>query len=243
MAGTTTEHVDTSSRLSREEAERHAAAEMEKLFDRVPKARAFHDGTFMEREYYARHLLETIVRIRLNNEVDTYCLHRISIGQNKLAATLATYLAEEFGHDDMFLADLRRFGISAPEVERARPFHSTELLIGYMYYAIDHEGPLATMVWNWFVEWYSDRYNLVITRSAAKRFGEEMVRGSMRHIGVDDNEDHVGLMFKTIEQAMRSSEDGERAKRYLTHFVRLVGDYFQELHVYAEQRTPAPVTA
>ena len=243
MARLAPDHIDAASRLSREEAERHAAAEMEQLFQRVPRARAFHDGTFMEREYYARHLLETIVRIRLNNEVDTYCLHRISIGQNKLAATLATYLAEEFGHDDMFLADLRRFGISAEEVERARPFHSTELLIGYMYYAIDHEGPLATMVWNWFVEWYSDRYNLIITRAAARTFGEEMVRGSMRHIGVDDSEDHVGLMFKTIEQALRSEGDGERARRYLTQFVKLIGDYFQELHLYHEHRTSAPVSA
>ena len=232
-----------SARLTREDAEGHAASEMEKLFQRVPRARGFHDGTFTEQEYYARHLLETIVRIRLNNEVDTYCLHRISIGHNRLAATLATYLAEEFGHDDMFLADLQRFGISRQEVDQARPFHATELLIGYMYYAIDHEGPLATMVWNWFVEWYSDRYNLVITRAAAQRFGDEKVRGSMRHLDIDDSEDHVGLMFKTIEQAMQSPADGERVKRYLTNFVRLVAEYFQELHEHCERRVAVPVSA
>jgi hypothetical protein len=214
----------------REQLEEVTAAQMELLFERVPGEREFHEGKWIDRQYYQRHLLETILRIRLNNEVDAYGLYKIGYKDNKLAATLARYLAEEYGHEGMFLRDLERFGLSKAEVDAVRVFPSTEKLIGYLYFAINQHGPLPTMVWNWFVEWYSDRYNGVITDHAAEVYGAEMVRGSHAHIAYDESHDHDDLMWSAVERAINGWGDYATAENYLVNFIALIGDYFRELY-------------
>jgi hypothetical protein len=214
----------------RDQLEKVTAARMELLFERVPGTREFHEGKWIEPQYYQRHLLETILRIRLNNEVDAYGLYKIGYKDNKLAATLARYLAEEYGHEGMFLRDLERFGLSKDQVDATRVFPATEKLIGYLYFAINQHGPLPTMIWNWFVEWYSDRYNGVITDHAAEVFGSEMVRGSHAHIAYDESHNHDDLMWSAVERAISGWGDYETAENYLVNFIDLIGDYFRELY-------------
>lgn len=207
-----------------------AEREMQRLFARVPSAKDLHEGKWLSTEYYRRHLLETVLRIRLNNEVDAYALYKIGYKDNKLAATLARYLAEEYGHEEMFLRDLKKFGMEKSEVDSTPPFETTKQLIGYLYLAINEDGPLPTMVWNWFVEWYSDSYNKRITQSAAESCGDEMVRGSMAHILYDESHDHDDLMWRTVEQAVKRWGGEAKALHYLSRFVHMIGDYFQELY-------------
>lgn len=214
----------------RERLEKAAHDAMEDLFERVPKAREFHAGEWIDREYYQRHLIETVLRIRLNNEVDAYGLYKIGYRDNRLAATLAQYLAEEYGHEELFIRDIARFGVSKEELDATSVFPSTEKLIGYLYFAINRHGPLPTMVWNWFVEWYSDRYNGVITDHAAETYGSQMVKGSAAHIQYDESHDHDDLMWSAVERAISGWGDYETAERYLVNFVDLIADYFTELH-------------
>lgn len=214
----------------RERLEKAAHDAMEDLFERVPKAREFHAGEWIDREYYQRHLMETVLRIRLNNEVDAYGLYKIGYRDNRLAATLAQYLAEEYGHEELFIRDIARFGVSKEELDATNVFPSTEKLIGYLYFAINRHGPLPTMVWNWFVEWYSDRYNGVITDHAAETYGSQMVKGSAAHIQYDESHDHDDLMWSAVERAINGWGDYETAERYLVNFVDLIADYFTELH-------------
>jgi hypothetical protein len=214
----------------RDELEKLASTGMERLFSEVPKARDFHEGTWIDKDYYRRHLVETVLRIRLNNEVDAYGLYKVGYKDHRLAATLARYLSEENNHEGMFLRDLERFGLSKADVDATRPFPSTEYLIGYMYFSINNNGPLPTAVWNWFVEWYSDQYNPVITKHAAEVFGDDMVKGSHAHIAYDEAHDHDDLMWSTVDRAVKGWGDFDTAKRLLTNFIDLVALYFKELH-------------
>ncbi|MFJ7625098.1 hypothetical protein ACIQZN_01250 [Streptomyces sp. NPDC097595] len=216
--------------MSRQQLEKLAAEQMEELFRKAPQAREFHAGTWFDREYYERHLIETVLRIRLNNEVDAYGLYKIGSKDHRLAATLAQYLAEENNHEGMFLRDLKRFGIEKEQVDAMRPFRSTDYLMGYLYFAINEQGPLPTAVWNWFVEWYSDQYNPVITRKAAAELGAEMVKGSQAHIEYDESHDHDDLMWSTVERAIRGWGDFASAERLLCNFVDLIRLYFTELY-------------
>jgi hypothetical protein len=216
--------------FDRETLERRAAELMEEQFARVPKMREFHAAQWTEREYYVRHLVETVLRIRLNNEVDAYALFRVGSKDDVLAANLARYLAEEYGHEHMFLRDLGRFGLDREAVDAIGVFPSTEQLMGFLRLAADTAGPAPTTVWDWFVEWYSDRYNGVITDHAAEVYGAEMVRGSKTHIAYDDSHDHDDLMFETVSRAVSTWSTSDRALRYLDTYVRLVGDYFAELY-------------
>ena len=216
--------------MLRDEMEKVAAAQMERLFANAPKAREFHEAGWMDRDYYTRHLVETVLRIRLNNEVDAYGLYKVGFKDHRLAATLARYLAEENNHEGMFLKDIARFGLTKADVDAMRPLASTEYLIGYLYHSINNDGPLPTTVWNWFVEWYSDRYNPAITKGAAEAFGEDMVRGSHAHIAYDESHDHDELMWSTVERAVEGWGDFATAERHLVNFVDLISLYFTELH-------------
>lgn len=214
---------------TRSEMELLAKQEMEKLFNKVNFAKEFHQGESIDKNYYKRHLIETVLRIDLNNEVDAYSLYKLGYSDSFLSQKLSEYLAEEIGHDSLFLHDLKKQGVDKEEVEKTSPFFSTQLLIGFLYYSIKQDGALPTMVWNWFVEWYSDTYNMTITKKAAEEFGNDNIQGSLKHLSVDEEEDHVGLMYSTVEHAMKTEEDGIKAQEYLKKFVELVGMYFQEL--------------
>lgn len=214
----------------RDDVESLLVREMERMFDTVPFTREFHAGTATDADYYRRHIVEIILRIRLNNEVDAYSLYRMGSRHDRLAQKLARYLEEEYGHDAMFLQDARRLGLSREEALSTPPFFATDLLIGFLYHSIDVDGPMPTMVWNWFVEWYSDRYNERITCKAEEHLGRDVVRGARAHLAFDEDEGHVELMFSTVADVVRSGRDAEKVKQYLVRFVRLVGMYFQELH-------------
>lgn len=218
------------SQFTVEQAKNHATQQMEKLFARVPFSKDFHTGVASHPEYYKRHLMETVLRIRLNNEVDSYCLYKIGYKNNKLAVKLAKYLAEEFGHENFFLQDLKGLGVEKETLDATPPFFSTQKLIGYLYHSINQDGPMPTMVWNWFVEWYSDTYNKTITERATNVVGEKGTKGFKKHIEFDEEHDHISLMFGTVEQTVNSPADHQKVKDYLTNFVELIGEYFQELH-------------
>ncbi|MEM5388913.1 hypothetical protein AB4Y32_33945 [Paraburkholderia phymatum] len=211
--------------------EQVAEQAMKQIFATSPETAAFHRGDWIDSEYYRRHLVETVLRIRLNNEVDAFALYKISYKDNVLAQFLARYLAEEYGHDGLFLRDIEKFGLSAADVDRTAPFHSTDKLIGYLYLSIGRDGPLPTMVWNWFVEWYSDRYNKVITEAAARAFGHDYVRGSLGHIHYDESRDHNERMWVALQRAIDNWGGTEKAETYLCHFVELIHEYFDELLV------------
>lgn len=217
-------------KLDRPRLEKLAADLMEAQFQRVPKMREFHAGEWIDRDYYIRHVIETVLRIRLNNEVDTYALFKVGSKDDALAANLAKYLAEEFGHETMFTRDLKKFGLSAEELETYEVFPTTKQLMGYLRLAADDRGPAPTTVWDWFVEWYSDRYNQIITNKATEVYGKEFTRGKQAHLDFDESHDHDELMFRTVSRAVESFGSAEKAYSDLTTFVNLIGDYFAELY-------------
>lgn len=227
-------------KLSFEQAKSLSLIEMEKMFCQVPFTREFHTGEKTELNYYIRHVIEIILRIKLNNEVDAYSLYKIGYKDNLLSKKLATYLSEEYGHEAFFMSDLKSLGISEDQVNKTTPFFSTKKLIGYLYFSIMQDGPMPTMVWNWLVEWYSDTYNMIITQKAAKEFGRDKVLGSLKHLSFDESHDHLSLMFSTIEATVKSQEDAEKVKTYIANFINLIGEYYQELYdsTLAENKSP-----
>ena len=216
--------------LDRKRLEGLAEELMERQFARVPKMRELHAGEWTDREYYVRHIVETVLRIRLNNEVDTYALFKVGSQDDTLAARLAKYLAEEFGHEGMFTRDLAGLGYSVEQLNATPVFPSTNKLMGYLRLAADTRGPAPTTVWDWFVEWYSDRYNQIITNKVRDTYGAEFTRGAQKHLDFDQSHDHDELMFRTVSRAVERFGTAEQAYADLETYVDLIGDYFTELY-------------
>jgi hypothetical protein len=210
--------------------EQRAALGMERIMATVPFTREFHEGTATHRGYYTRHMIEAVLRIRLNNEADAYCLFKISKCLNRPATQLVQYLAEEYGHDEILAQDLVAFGVTEHELAATPPFFATELLMGYLRYAVDQDGPLPTFVWNWFVEWYSDRYNPGIVARAREEFGPESVHGTTQHLELDKELDHEAGIGAALAALLDTQAEIERALLYIDRFVQLVAWYFNELY-------------
>lgn len=217
-------------KITNKEAEIFFINEMEKMFNTITYAREFHSGQSTDFEYYKRHVVEIILRIKLNNEVDAYSLFKIGYKDNFLSKKLATYLSEEYGHEAFFMNDLVAMGMTEKQVQEAVPFFSTQKLIGYIYYSIMQDGAMPTMVWNWLVELYSDTYNMTITKKFGDEYGNDKVRGSLKHLAFDEKHDHLSLMFSTVLATVKNPEDIEKIKMYIANFVDLIGDYYQELY-------------
>jgi hypothetical protein len=216
--------------LDREHFENLAAQFMGRQFERVPKMRELHAGTWTDRDYYIRHLVETILRIRLNNEVATYALFRVGSSDDTLAASMAKYLAEEFGHEAMFTRDLAAFGVSTEELNSTSVFPSTAKLMGYMQLLANREGPAPTTLWDWFVEWYQDRYNPTIVAKAAEDLGQDVVRGWQGHIRFDESHSHDDLTWRATSRAVETWSSQAKAEQYLEQYIEMIGDYFHEVY-------------
>ena len=217
-------------RFTHDDAMKCALNEMERIFDSVPYIREFHRGEVSNEHYYIRHVIEIILRIKLNNEVDAYSLYKLGYRDNLLSKRLATYLSEEYGHEAFFMRDLKAFGLTEEQVNLTVPFFSTKKLIGFLYFSIMQDGAMPTMIWNWLVEWYSDTYNTIITKKAANDFGVDKVSGSLNHLEFDENHGHLDLMYSTIKATIKCSDDVIKAKNYINQFVTLIGEYYQDLY-------------
>jgi hypothetical protein len=216
--------------LQRETLEARAAKLMERQFDRVPNLREFHEGTWTDREFYKRHMIEAVLRIRMCNVADAYALYKASYGDYRLASKLATYLAEEIGHEGMFVRDLERLGVSLADIDSTAPFPATAKVMGYIKLQTDLRGPAPAALWDWYLEWYSDRYIPAITEAASREFGSDTTKGASGHLDVDDEHGHDELMFETTARAVELYGDTDSAYADLEMYFDLAGEYYEQLY-------------
>lgn len=215
--------------LSFEEAKKIVDHGMEKLFSTVPMAKEFHQTDWIDADYYRRHVLECVLRIEENNRLDAYAITQ-SVSKHSLAMKdFSYYLYDELGHDDLFYNDLKVMGLSKQQVQATETFFSTKLLMGFLNYEVAKEGALPAIMWDWFLEYYSQNYNVFITAKAEKLLGRKSTKGASSHNNTDSTEDHPNLMFGLVKKIIKTPEDEAKARFYLEKVVDLVGMYFQEL--------------
>ncbi len=225
--------------MDQEHLEAVATQAMQRQFDRVPRMREFHLGQWVERAYYLRYLTETALRIRLNNEVDAYTIFRLGAQDVVLGTKLCRYLADEYGHDYMFVRDLARFGFPAEKVDTTPLFPSTAKIMGYIRLATDLRGPAAGAVWNWFMEWHSEQYQQHIINCAAATFGDEHVRGLQSHVDLDGEENHSSFVLEMLNRAVSRFGSVDQAIEDLEVYINTFGDYFAELYLATVANDPA----
>lgn len=228
----------TNDRIRFEELAQHA---MDQIFTTSPETAAFHRGDWIDSEFYRRHLVETVLRIRLNNEANAFALHKTGCKDNALAQMLALYLSQAYGKEDQFLDDIEKFGLPATAVDNIAPFNSTDKLIGYLYLSIGRDGPLPTTLWNWLQAWYSGRYDKIIVESAARAFGNDHTRGSLNYIEYAESHSHEDLMWIALQHAIGGWGGMRKAEGYLHNFIGLIEEYFEELRVTTVPRSQSGI--
>lgn len=69
-----------------------------------------------------------------------------------LCKPIYRHCSAEFGHHDLALADLARLGVDTKDVPAGRPLATTEALIAFAVYQIEHANPLAYLGYVYHLE-------------------------------------------------------------------------------------------
>lgn len=199
--------------------------EVWQFVDTVPHATHLTDETQeLDEEYYLRHRVETIWRIRMTSKTDALALARMVEEDYEAARSWARYTVQEMNHDLLFLKDLRGHGYTFETFASINPFDSTRALLSYLTDRIEAEGSIAAVAYSIFVEWNSERYSSKVVNKAEKRFSRRHVLGSRAHIGIDEEQDHYSMMLDIAHRLL----DGHSTEEVLFRLIRDISAHFRQ---------------
>lgn len=203
--------------------------QIEQWYDTVPYA-AHLEGKSVNSEYYRRHLIETAWRIRLLRVSESKALAEIAKRSPEAAQIWANYEREEMLHDELFIQDLERAGVTREQFLATEPYLSTKLLTGFFSYLLDHEGPLGVVAYSYLVEYVNVKLEPRKIEALKGSVGETNISGQISHSHTDINDDHPGEVWQAIRFLLRSDEDVQSLKRYLDEHQTILALYFKELY-------------
>ncbi|MCK9384741.1 MAG: iron-containing redox enzyme family protein [Nevskia sp.] len=203
--------------------------QIERWYETVPYA-AHLEGKTVDSEYYRRHLIETAWRIRLLRVSESKALAEIAKRSPEAAQIWANYEREEMLHDELFIQDLVRAGVSREQFLATEPYLSTKLLTGYFSYLLDHEGPLGVVAYSYLVEYVNVKLEPKKIQALKESVGENNIGGQISHSHTDINDDHPGEVWAAIRFLLRNDDDIQSLKRYLAEHQSVLALYFKELY-------------
>lgn len=209
--------------------------QIEKFNATVPYATHFQNADQVNQEYYARHLIETVYRIRMLRVSESKALAEIAKVSPEAAKIWANYEMEEMVHDEMFLMDLKRvLGVSKEEafarLNETEPYLSTKLLTGYFSYLLDHEGPLGVIAYSYLVEYVNVKLDPKKIDGLKKSLGSEKIKGQVAHTFTDHDDDHPGEVWEALTYLLQDKNDIDALYRYLDEHQRILIMFFNEIY-------------
>jgi hypothetical protein len=201
------------------------------FYRNVPYADHLKSAKQVNAEYFKRFTTEIILRLRMKRTIDALTIHYFTKHDPKLAKKWSHYTEDEMLHDSMFLADLKRLGMSSEEVYSTEPLFATKLLQGYFYYGLEHEGiPLASLSSSYFIEYTSGRTQEAWLGNVGESLGGEAVKGSRAHVSHDDEDDHVTFVWEVLSTFIKTPADEEKVLSHLRNIYHLFAMFFIELY-------------
>ncbi|MBA3771364.1 MAG: hypothetical protein H0X13_02395 [Ramlibacter sp.] len=199
------------------------------MYEAFPMGRYFREASEISRDIFLRHTTQTILRIRLARVADAKTLVLLTKTNPRAAQLWARYADEEMLHDRLFLQDIEKMGATEESVYGTRPFLSTQLLQGFIYYTLEHEGPLGLLCKAYFLEFVSYHTQGEWNKNLERVLGKGAIDGAKAHIEVDDDEDHIGNVWSVVTMEIHDEDDVKRVHRYIDTYYLLFTAYLQEL--------------
>ncbi|MEU1127925.1 hypothetical protein ABZ371_31170 [Streptomyces sp. NPDC005899] len=220
----------TASAKLRAEIDEQLDQQVLEWYANVPEA-AHLEGKNVDSEYYKRNLIETAWRIRLLRVSEAKALVEIAKRSPEAAQVWANYEQEEMLHDELFITDLEKAGVSREEFLATEPYLSTKLLTGYFSYLLDHEGPLGVVAYSYLVEYVNVKLEPKKLEALKNSVGEDNIGGQINHSHTDINDDHPGEVWAAVRHLLRNDDDIVAFKRYLREHQAILAQYFEELYL------------
>lgn len=201
------------------------------FYENIPFARHQLEAQDINLDYYRRHNIETILRLRRKRTVDALAIRYFTKVDPVAAKAWSHYADDEMLHDVLFAADLAKVGVSKEQIYSTEPLLSTMLLTGYLQYGIEYEGtPMALIASVYFVEYTTTRTQVDWLNNLEQKLGREKIKGQRAHVGTDLDDAHDDFVWGVLETLVRTPEDEAQVMKHLSHIYRLWQLYFVELY-------------
>ena len=236
-----TVHAELNARLDRM---------IEEIYKAQPSTTHLRDAESVNAEFYKRHTIETVLRMRLSRMADGKVLQLLARTRPRVAKMWAKYSHEEMLHDELFVKDLERLGVSRETIDGTDALLATKLLQGYFYFTLEHEGPMATVLRSYMIEYATGKTQGQWNANVARSLGQTAVKGASAHLQYDENTGHGDDTWEILAALLETPEDVRVMRRHVEAFAGLFMAYFAEcsglLAKGAETKgrpLPAPVVA
>lgn len=212
----------------RQKMDQQIDAQIDAWYASVPAADHL-ERSEVNSEYYRRNLIETAWRIRLLRVAESKTLAEIAKRSPEAAQIWANYEMEEMLHDELFIQDLQRAGVSRETFLATEPYLSTKLLTGFFSYLLDHEGPLGVVAYSYLVEYVNVKLEPRKIEAMKHSIGDQKLVGQIAHSHTDINDDHPGEVWAALRLLIENEQDIAHLERYLQEHQRILAMYFEEL--------------
>ncbi len=221
----------TADSMFRKRVDDYLDACIKDFYATIPFARHQLEDKSLNLDYYKRHNIETILRLRRKRTIDALAIRHFTKADPPTAKKWAHYTDDEMLHDRMFAADLAKVGVSREQIYATEPLLSTKLLTGYLQYGIEYEGtPLALITSVYFVEYVTTRTQPAWLDNLERILGADAVKGQRAHVGTDLNDEHDEFVWNVLATLVTGPADEDKAMRHLQDIYRLWQMYFLELY-------------
>lgn len=200
-----------------------------RVYAESPAVRHLRESSSVDVEVFKAHTVQTILRIRLARMADAKAILLFAKSDPAAAQKWAKYAEEEMLHDKLFLKDLKKLGMEEGAVYATEPFLATRLLQGYLYYTLEHEGPMGLIAKAYFLEYTSRATQAEWNANVRRSLGPDAVRGADAHINIDIGEDHSTDVWNVLASLVNGPADEARLEAHMHTFFGLFTAYFAEL--------------
>lgn len=212
---------------------------VERFYREVDGADHLLRGKDINMDYYKRHIIEIILRLRMKRWIDALTIHYFTKHNPVLAKKWCNYTEDEMLHDSMFAKDLERVGVSREEIYSTEPLLTTKLLQGYFYYGLEHEGrPLASLSSSYFIENVSLMTQPDWIHNVENTLGSGIAKGQQAHVDHDLEDDHTDFVWDVLMTFVETEDDKRRIVDHITNVYKLFCAFYSELY----QRTAEGAT-
>ncbi|MBT2542756.1 hypothetical protein J7E99_19065 [Streptomyces sp. ISL-44] len=219
------------------------------FYETVPFAQHQKSAAELNLDYYKRHNIETILRLRRKRTIDALAIKYFTKVDPVQAKAWAHYTDDEMLHDRLFAADLAKVGVTKDQIYSTEPMLSTKLLTGYLQYGMEFEdSPLALITSVYFVEYVTTRTQPEWLDNLESVLGQENVKGARAHVNTDLDDDHDDFVWRVMSTLVTTDADEQKVVEHLNHVYWLWKLYFVELHQLTvlgrtEGQIPLPTSA
>ena len=202
------------------------------FYENVPFAKHMLSARDINMEYYKRHTIETILRLRMKRTCDALAIRYFTKHDPVRARDWSHYAEDEMLHDiQFFVKDPEKVGVSKEQIYATEPLFSTKLLIGYYQWRLEYEeGPLALITSVYFVEYTTVKTQPTWLDNLEQALGKDKVRGARGHVNLEVHEEHDDFVWNVLVSMIKTSEDEDKVLEHLRNVGSLYAAYFIELY-------------